>query len=718
MKNLKISLKILLSFGIIILMILAFSIFVVVSNLSMNDNAYTMQSEIQMQVLGTSLVDYFSQANAGVNIINYSFDEREFDSVLKNISQSQQTLQKMKDYINEHSALANFQAEVDAVSMSISAWSKNINDILALNKELDTIIQDAHDNQRTLTDQSAGVFDYQMELSRDEASQDIDETARLRRVSRIEQGVDISDRLNSIGASFELMFRSLDISHIDEDMAFFEDTVQVLTEFRDGSALQYNIDTSAAMLEALEAYKGNIADFMSCFSKRNSLTQAGAAFSADALEAVHNLVTAVETSSMQSAEETINTTATMRIISIAIVIAGVVISLLLALYISRLISRPLNTLSAFMKNAGATGDITLTPEDVANISEMAKVKDEIGQAINGCAAFVGHVTNISKELESIANGDLTTDIKLLSDSDTMGKSMKQMIENLNNMFVEINAATAQVSSGSKQVADGAQALAQGSTEQAASIQELSSSISEIAGKTKANATTAEKTSKLSETIKNSAEKGSNQMDEMITAVVDINEASKNISKIIKTIDDIAFQTNILALNAAVEAARAGQHGKGFAVVAEEVRNLASKSAQAAKDTGVMIQDSMAKAEFGAQIAEENAESLKEIVSGVNESSQMIGEIARASEEQSLGIQQINIGIDQVAQVVQQNSATAEESAAASEQMSSQSMMLEELIRQFKLKTDSMIGRDLPPAGSSTRKMLNQHNTGIDGFGKY
>jgi len=389
------------------------------------------------------------------------------------------------------------------------------------------------------------------------------------------------------------------------------------------------------------------------------------------------------------------------IISIVILVIMALIIVTIAMYISSLISKPLILLSTFMKRAGSTGDIALSQTDAEKLRNLAKVKDEIGEAINGSAAFVEHVTYISGELKSIADGDLTHDVTLLSGDDVMGKSLKQMTDNLNSMFSDINSSTSQVLAGSRQVASGAQALAQGTTEQAASIEQLSSTIAEIAERTRENVATTVKTKQLSGNIIENAEKGSRQMGVMTTAVSEINEASKSIGKIIKTIDDIAFQTNILALNAAVEAARAGQHGKGFAVVAEEVRNLASKSAEAAKDTGGMIQNSIEKAGNGVLIAVETAESLKEIVNGISESYQLVEEISKASEEQSLAISQVNVGIDQVAQVVQQNSATAEESAAASEEMSGQSDMLRQLVAEFRLKDigvwdQSFSPSDIPP----------------------
>jgi len=363
---------------------------------------------------------------------------------------------------------------------------------------------------------------------------------------------------------------------------------------------------------------------------------------------------------------------------------GLAILIMICLLIAVAIVRPIRSLSRTAKHI-ADGDLDVSAA-VQTVDETGKLAQSISSMTSRLKDYVLYITEINGVLHKISEGDLTFQLKqkYQGEFSTIKESLLILQIKLSETMSTISTSTVQVSSGAKQIADGAQSLAQGATQQAATIQQVSSSISEIAQKTKDNKEMASRAAALANTIKGKAEKGSQQMDEMLDAVKEIDQAGQDINKVIKVIDDIAFQTNILALNAAVEAARAGVHGKGFAVVADEVRNLASKSAEAAKDTGSLIANSIEKAELGSRIAVETSDSLSEIVAGINESAQIINDIAKSSEEQSIGISQINSEIDQVANVVQQNSAIAQESAAASEEMSGQSSMLEELISQFKL----------------------------------
>ncbi|MDR3645269.1 MAG: methyl-accepting chemotaxis protein [Clostridia bacterium] len=324
--------------------------------------------------------------------------------------------------------------------------------------------------------------------------------------------------------------------------------------------------------------------------------------------------------------------------------------------------------------------------------------------------YVGEISDI---LGKISEGDLTVETtqEYAGDFEGIKKAIDETLKELNEIFSGFVQSASQVASGADQVAGAAQALSQGATEQASSIEQLSASITEIASAAGENASNAASANKLSIETSAEVEQGDANVRQMIDAMSQISRSSSQIGKIIKTIEDIAFQTNILALNAAVEAARAGTAGRGFAVVADEVRNLASKSAEAAKNTTDLIESSIRAVENGTKVADETGHSFKAITSSVRKMTELIGSISGASNNQATAINQISLGLDQISAVVQTNSATAEESAATSEELSGQAQMLKNTLSELKLKgakseaQESVAEAPLEAAAAASRPVI-------------
>ncbi|MCI7232302.1 MAG: methyl-accepting chemotaxis protein [Oscillospiraceae bacterium] len=376
------------------------------------------------------------------------------------------------------------------------------------------------------------------------------------------------------------------------------------------------------------------------------------------------------------------------VLQIIMTVVGLVVFAAISLIIGKYITNKIESVSKRLQD--------ISDGDVHTFTDKLKAKTEFEDLYNTLEDTVVNLNEVINEinngLDKLAEGDLNYrlpddwkgDFRLIS------HKYNDITASLRKTFRNIDSASSQVSNGSQQVADGAQTLSQGATEQAASIDQLNDQISTISKKVDNTADFAANAMKVVNDTGDKIRECGDEMSQMLTAMDDINKSSAEISKIIKVIDDIAFQTNILALNAAVEAARAGNAGKGFAVVADEVRNLAAKSAEAANQTTSLIENSIESVKRGADIAHETAGTLDKIVKNASLISDEVAKISDASNEQASEIRRVSQGVEQIAAVVQSNTATAEESAATSEELSGQSGVLRSLLAHFKIDGEDAV----------------------------
>lgn len=383
----------------------------------------------------------------------------------------------------------------------------------------------------------------------------------------------------------------------------------------------------------------------------------------------------------------------------------------------------LDIVKSIRKSIAQLTDVSkkLTQGDV-NAELNKEREDEFGVLIDQFREMIEKNKAESAAVETVAAGDLTIEITPKSAEDVLGNSLQKLVSTNKHALSNISEAAASVMTSASEVAAASESLAQGSTEQASAIEEITASIDDVSAKTKLNAKEADSAAALMREVLADMEKGNKSMQDMVVAMNDINVSSESISKIIKVIDDIAFQTNILALNAAVEAARAGDAGMGFAVVAEEVRNLAAKSSQAAAETAEMIEDSIRKVQNGSAIAGETAKAMDEISKVVSQSEGIVRGIAESSNYQATAIEQIDQAVGQVSMVVQTNSATSQQCAAASQELSGQASRMRGLLSVYKLGESGSTEGGRSNFRPSRKQTISERNEQIislgDGFGKY
>jgi methyl-accepting chemotaxis protein len=686
MKNLKIGKKLLIGFGVPVGLTVVIMVLVIVTNSMSIGNVTLIGNQARLWDNAQQIKSHFDAARISANATYYNYSDSSYNTVIEELKTANETLDSITTYINETAALADYTDDAANAKDAIALYYTEFENMVKALKDADAAYAQAVTSGGELSENVGLVLDMQVELTRG----DFIDSARG-------ETVDYNHRLENLNTAVDVT-AAISTARINARAALENYTVE---------AGQQALDTANAAVDAINAYHGSIndADNLAAVEKVQTVfvtyldaindyitaqadtTKAVTEFSAAANEAAtHIAVLQDQATAMSAAIRSTSELATFALILVTgIVAASLIITVIIARKVTHSITAPISFITFVLGELGNTGRTTFTQDELKTVRNYASGKDEPADCAKNLEKLTGALNGVAGILSTIAAGDLTYRHTAMSEHDVISISIIKMLDNLNNMFGEIDQASEQVTLGAGQISDASQSLAEGSTEQAATVEELSASIHDVAEKTKLNAERAANASELSIVIKGNAETGTRQMSEMTEAVNEINAASQDISKVIKVIDDIAFQTNILALNAAVEAARAGEAGKGFAVVADEVRNLASKSAAAAKETGQLIENAMRKSEQGANIASQTAISLGEIVSGINQSTTLIGEIAESSEEQSMAISQINEGISQVSEVVQKNSATAEECAASAEELNAQSTILAEHVAQFKLR---------------------------------
>jgi methyl-accepting chemotaxis protein len=666
LKSMRIRTKLFLSFICLLLLIIGVS---VVGKLAMDNSAH---SSANLQAV-TEIEALFNEAR----VAEKSFATRSDNAFAETVQQHIQELKNSTDILGRDLK----QQDASSANSQVQRYASEYLDAFNAYAAKSQARTEAMEQMKTA---SNGAFE-QVKLLQDALNAQLLDTIESR--DFFEDAFEYEDALATIMArvgqtqTINLLFlnaRKFEKEHIiSADETFLKRARQCIEGMRSLLAdMIFELESDDLIERAekaqqnLEIYSKNFEQHATLMADQHLLSSTMEEKAGGAKNACGRAIATIEASNIASIDLS-------QSMLLGITIAAMIIGILFAITISRGIAIPLGKTVEMINNL-SHGHL----DQRLNLDR----EDEIGTLASTMDSFADSLEReVVEPLNQLANGDLTFSVTPYDSNDRLRMALQKLGEDLNNIMLDIQVSGSQISQGSNQVADSSQSLSQGATEQASSLQQISSSLHEVTDQTKRNAESSKEASSLTDQVRSDATIGTEHMQQLDEAMGAITKASRDISNIIKAIDEIAFQTNLLALNAAVEAARAGQHGKGFAVVAEEVRNLAGRSAKAARETTDLIQGSVEKADYGAAVADKTRQSLDKIVSGVSKASTLVAEISTASTEQAEAINQISIGVSQIDDVTQQNTANVEQTAAAATELSSQAENLQQMLSRFVLK---------------------------------
>jgi methyl-accepting chemotaxis protein len=612
-------------------------------------------------------------------------DPKYYDLAAKEIADLDKALGEAQALLERSSKLVKLQANLPKALSAKATYAALLTTTKTNTEEVVKARAAMDEGAKQFLDAIDGYLSNQYESARAEIRAGARAAALTQRLDKIDSGNEILALGNAVRVANFKTQALRDSSYVTAVLPNFDKIQSRSTELLKVTTQQLNKDQLNLVLRGADEYRKAVTDYLAVSKSLDDLA-AKRLVSGDELGA---LAEATSLAGAKASQDVASASSLLVGAANLTILIGLLLSLVLgvgvAFVLIRSITVPLNSVTALARKV-TRGDFSIERTAVKSRDELGLLTESFYDMVDGLKAK-------ATQVESIANGVLTTSISLSSEDDGLGRSMQRMQDSLNEILTQVNVAVDQMASGSDQVSTAAQSLSQGATEQASSLEEISASANEIHSQSKQNADNALTANQLAKQASQDAQLGNKQMKDLIALLEKMTKSSEETKTIVKTIDDIAFQVNLLALNANVEAARAGKYGKGFAVVAEEVRNLAVRSAAAVNETTRMVEESIRNIQDVNATALKTGDQLNGILGASNKVADFLEEIAASSQEQAKAMGQINGGLDQIDQVTQSNTASAEESASASEELSGQAQQLKAMVSRFQL-SDAALQRAL------------------------